>query len=83
MDRLQVKFDSFWLSKRSIIGPIRLFLWRCRNRLRFEADSDFGTDFDSGTDFNSGTDSEADSLAEIDSDENFIFPITKSSIISL
>ena len=53
-NRLQVNFDSLRLSIRSIIGPKRLLLWRCRNRLRFEADSDFEDNFDSGADFDSG-----------------------------
>ena len=70
VDRLKVNFDSLWLSLFSIIGPKRLFLSRRRNRLRFEADFDFGADSDSradsGADSDSVTDSGADSGADSD-----------------
>ena len=61
MDRLEVNFYSLRVSILSIIGPKHLLLWKCRNRFRFEADSDFGANSDAGADFDSGTDSEADS----------------------
>ena len=79
MDRLKVNFVFFfcgyqyqyhWININiinRIIGPKRLFLWRCRNRFRFEANSDFGANPDAGSDFdseaNSRTDSETDSKA--------------------
>ena len=51
---------------RSIIAPKRLFLWRSRNRLHFEADSDSGADSNSRayTAFDFGTDSGAHSGAD-------------------
>ena len=45
MDRLPVNLDSLRLSIHSIIGPKRLFYWRCRNRLRFRSRFRFRNQF--------------------------------------